>query len=61
MTTNHDYALDTFNTFQVLEQSGQPVNDAYRIDHICNTLRNNLLHQEIKELKFPKNSSSHHT
>ena len=49
MTTNHDYAFDTFNIFQVLEQSGQPVNDAYRIDHICNTLRNNLLHQEIKE------------
>jgi [protein-PII] uridylyltransferase len=49
MTTNHDYALETFNTFQVLEQSGQPVNDAYRIDHICNTLRNNLQHQEIKE------------
>lgn len=49
MTTNHNYAFDTFNIFQVLEQSGQPVNDAYRIDHICNTLRNNLLHQEIKE------------
>jgi [protein-PII] uridylyltransferase len=49
MTTNHDYALDTFSTFQVLEQSGQPVNDVYRIDHICNMLRNNLLHQEIKE------------
>ncbi|MEI7993765.1 MAG: [protein-PII] uridylyltransferase [Methylococcaceae bacterium] len=49
MTTKHDYAFDTFNIFQVLEQSGQPVNDAYRIDHICNTLRNNLLHQEIKE------------
>ena len=49
MTTNHDYAFDTFNIFQVLEQSGQPVNDAYRIDHICNTLRNNLLHQEIKQ------------
>jgi [protein-PII] uridylyltransferase len=49
MRTNHDYALDTFNTFQVLEHSGQPVNDVYRIDQICHTLRNNLLTHEVKQ------------
>ena len=47
MTTRDDYVLDTFNTFQVLEHSGQPVNEAYRITQICNSLRNNLLHQEV--------------
>ncbi len=46
MTTNDDYVL---NTFQVLEQSGEPINDKYRITHICNALRNNLLHQVVKE------------
>ncbi len=49
MTTKDDYVLDSFNTFQVLEQSGQPVSEDFRISHICNTLRNNLLHQQIKE------------
>ena len=46
MTTNDDYVL---NTFQVLEQSGEPINESYRINHICIALRNNLLHQEVKE------------
>ena len=46
MTTNDDYVL---NTFQVLEQSGEPINESYRINHICNALRNNLLHQDVKE------------
>jgi len=49
MTTNDDYVLDSFNTFQVLENSGQPVSEEYRITHICNTLRNNLLHQQVKD------------
>jgi [protein-PII] uridylyltransferase len=48
MTTSDDYVL---NTFQVLEQSGEPINESYRIIHICNALRNNLLHQEVKEHK----------
>ncbi|WP_411726903.1 [protein-PII] uridylyltransferase [Methyloglobulus sp.] len=46
MTTNDDYVL---NTFQVLEQSGEPINESYRIAHICTALRNNLLHQDVKE------------
>ena len=46
MTTDDDYVL---NTFQVLEQTGEPINDSYRINHICIALRNNLLHQEVKE------------
>ncbi len=49
MTTNDDYVLDSFNTFQVLEQTGQPVSEEYRITHICNTLRNNLLQQQVKD------------
>jgi [protein-PII] uridylyltransferase len=49
MTTNDDYVLNTFNTFQVLEHSGQPVNEAYRITQICTTLRNNLLQQIVKD------------
>ncbi len=49
MTTNDNYVLDSFNTFQVLEQTGQPVSEEYRITHICNTLRNNLLHQQVKD------------
>ena len=46
MTTNDDFAL---NTFQVLEQSGEPINDKYRISHICTALRNNLVDQKVKE------------
>lgn len=46
MTTKDDFV---FNTFQVLEQSGEPINESYRIAHICNVLRNNLLHQDVKE------------
>lgn len=48
MTTNDDYVL---NTFQVLEQSGEPINESYRINHICAVLRNNLLLQNVKEHK----------
>ncbi|NOT13654.1 MAG: [protein-PII] uridylyltransferase [Methylococcaceae bacterium] len=45
MTTTDNYVL---NSFQVLEQSGQPINELYREIHICKTLRNNLLHQQVK-------------
>jgi [protein-PII] uridylyltransferase len=48
MTTDDDYAL---NSFQVLEQSGDPINEPYRIKHICNVLRNNIQNQEVKEHK----------
>lgn len=48
MTTNNDYVL---NSFQVLEQSGEPINESYRIAHICNALRTNLQNQEVKEHK----------
>jgi [protein-PII] uridylyltransferase len=46
MTTDDDYVL---NTFQVLEQSGEPINDSYRIKHICDVLRTNLQQQNVKE------------
>lgn len=48
MTTMDNYAL---NSFQVLEQSGQPINELFREVHICKTLRNNLLHQKVKDDK----------
>ncbi len=45
MTTMDNYVL---NSFQILEQSGQPINELTREIHICNTLRNNLLYREVK-------------
>ncbi len=48
MTTTDDYVL---NSFLVLEQSGDPINELFREVHICNTLRNNLLHREVKKHK----------
>jgi [protein-PII] uridylyltransferase len=48
MTTTDDYVL---NSFLVLEQSGEPINELFREVHICNTLRNNLLHHEVKKHK----------
>ncbi|MFZ2313169.1 MAG: [protein-PII] uridylyltransferase [Methylobacter sp.] len=48
MTTMDDYVL---NSFLVLEQSGEPINELFREVHICNALRNNLLHHEVKEHK----------
>jgi [protein-PII] uridylyltransferase len=48
MTTDDDYVI---NSFQVLEQSGEPINEPYRIKHICNVLRNNLQNQDVKEHK----------
>ena len=40
MTTIDDYVL---SSFQVLEQSGQPIRELFREVQICKTLRNNLL------------------
>lgn len=48
MTTLDNYAL---NSFQVLEQSGESINDLLREIHICSVLRNNLLHGKVKEHK----------
>ena len=48
MTTTDDYVL---NSFLILEQSGEPINDLFREVHICNVLRNNLLHHEVKAHK----------
>ncbi len=48
MTTTDDYVL---NSFLVLEQSGEPINELFREVHICTTLRNNLLLREVKKHK----------
>jgi [protein-PII] uridylyltransferase len=48
MTTLNDYVL---NSFQVLEQSGEPIHDQCREDHIRLALQNNLRHQQIKRHK----------
>lgn len=46
MTTLDNHVL---NSFQVLEQSGEPINDACRSEHIRASLRNNLLQQEVRQ------------
>jgi [protein-PII] uridylyltransferase len=46
MTTLNNYAL---NSFQVLEQSGEPITELFREARICNSLRYNLLHGTVKE------------
>ncbi len=48
MTTTDNYVL---NSFLVLEQSGEPINELFREVHICTALRNNLLHREVKKHK----------
>lgn len=48
MTTTDNYAL---NSFQVLEQSGESINDLFREVHICSALRNNLLRGKVTEHK----------
>ena len=45
MTTLDNYVL---NSFQVLEQSGQSINELSREVYICKTLRHNLVHREVK-------------
>jgi [protein-PII] uridylyltransferase len=47
-TLNNNYVL---NSFQVLEQSGEPINESFRAAHICTALRNNLLHGKVKNHK----------
>jgi [protein-PII] uridylyltransferase len=46
LSTTEQYVL---NSFQVLEQSGEPINDLEREMHICRTLRNNLSNKTVKE------------
>lgn len=48
MTTSDNYVL---NSFQVLEQSGEPINEPFREVHICTALRHNLLRREVKKHK----------
>jgi [protein-PII] uridylyltransferase len=48
MTTLDNYVL---NSFQVLEQNGEPINDLVREVHICSALRNNLRHKTVQERK----------
>ena len=48
MTTTDNYAL---NSFQVLEQNGEPIRDLIREVHICSALRHNLLHPEVRARK----------
>jgi [protein-PII] uridylyltransferase len=48
MTTQDDFVL---NSFQVLEQSGEAINESVREAHICSALRNNLLQGKITERK----------
>ncbi|WP_031431880.1 [protein-PII] uridylyltransferase [Methylomicrobium agile] len=48
MTTLDNYVL---NSFQVLEQNGEPITDLLREVHICSVLRNNLLNKAVHERK----------
>ncbi|MBS4051305.1 [protein-PII] uridylyltransferase [Methylomonas rivi] len=43
ITTEDQYVL---NSFQVLEQSGEAINDLYREIHICDTLRQGLINKK---------------
>ncbi|MBS3955367.1 MAG: [protein-PII] uridylyltransferase [Methylomicrobium sp.] len=45
VTTIDNYVL---SSFQVLEQSGQPINELFREVQICKTLRASLLQKEVK-------------
>lgn len=45
-TTDDNHIL---NSFQVIQQSGKPINYGDHKKHICDSLRNNLLKKEIKE------------
>lgn len=44
ITTEDQYVL---NSFQILEQSGEAIKDLHREIHICDTLRQNLLHKKV--------------
>ncbi|MDQ7090183.1 MAG: [protein-PII] uridylyltransferase [Methylococcales bacterium] len=47
-TTDDKYVL---NSFQVIEQSGEPITDERQKKRICESLRHNLLKKHIKEQK----------
>ena len=48
ITTLDHYVL---NSFLVLEQSGEPIEDLFQEVHICTTLRHNLLQNKVKKTK----------
>ena len=48
ITTSDQYVL---NSFQVLEQSGEAINDLIREIQICNSLRHALISRELKNAK----------
>ncbi|MDD2759271.1 MAG: [protein-PII] uridylyltransferase [Methylomonas sp.] len=48
ITTEDQYVL---NSFQILEQSGEAINDLHREVHICNSLRQNLIAKKTKTSK----------
>ncbi len=48
ITTADQYVL---NSFQILEQSGEPISDLFREIHICTSLRNNLISRTLKTQK----------
>jgi len=48
ITTEDQYVL---NSFQVLEQSGEAINDLHREIHICDSLRKGLLSKQLKVSK----------
>jgi len=48
ITTDDKYVL---NSFQVIEQSGEPITDERQKKRICDSLRHNLLKKQLKEQK----------
>jgi len=48
ITTSNQYVL---NSFQILEQSGEAIDDLFRELHIATSLRNNLLSKQLKTQK----------
>ncbi|MDZ4151021.1 [protein-PII] uridylyltransferase [Methylicorpusculum sp.] len=48
VTTHDQYVL---NSFQILEQTGEPIIDLYREIHICSSLRKNLKEHTINKQK----------
>ena len=48
ITTDDNYVL---NSFQVIEQSGEPITDERQKKRICDSLRHNLLKTQLKEQK----------
>lgn len=48
ITSQNQYAL---NSFQILEQSGEPISDLRRELHICSTIKQQLQAQAVKQQK----------